>query len=217
MVNDIFPFFYLYGYWIVFFGVMLDNVGLPIPGEIFVVMAGAFAGTGKMDFVTAALAAITGSVIGDNLSYYVGRWGGKRLIDIYCNYTLCTSRCSERVEVFYARFGVITIPVARFIMGVRTLAAPMAGAVRIAHVKFLILDAIGATAWTIIFLFTGVIFKNGLLDLMLLFEKIRYGFIVGLLFIIAAFVIFKLLRRRLLGRPDLQRLIQRFRRRSSRI
>lgn len=139
MGNDIISFFHLYGYWIIFFGVMLDNAGLPVPGEIFIVMAGALAGTGKMDFMAASFTAIAGAVIGDSMSYYVGRRGGKRLIDLYCNYSICTSRCSEKVELFYAKFGAITIPVARFIPGVRALSAPAAGVARISYIKFLTL------------------------------------------------------------------------------
>lgn len=209
--NDLFAFFSYYSYWIVFFGVMLDNAGFPVPGEIFLLMAGAVIGTAEMDFIKAALVAITGAVMGGSASYYIGKWGGKRLIDLYCDYTLCTRKCSSRTETFYNRFGNFTIPVARFIMGVRVLSAPLAGAAKIAYSKFLILDAVGATVWTISFLFVGLVFADEILNVIALFEKIRHGFALIILSIITAFILFKLYRRRLLGAPDLRRTIQRLR------
>lgn len=211
MDNDILNLLYLYGYWIIFFGVMLDNVGIPIPGEIFLLTAGALTGNGALGFKMSAVVAVTGAVMGGSFSYYIGRWSGMRLINLYCRYTLCTSDCSKKSESFYTRFGVIAIPMARFIMGVRTLAAPLAGAVGITYIKFLILDTIGASIWAVTFLFIGFIFRNSIMGMMPLFDKAREGFIIGILFVLIAFVSFKFIRRRLIGSPNLLKIIQRLR------
>lgn len=100
---------------------------------------------------------------------------------------------------------------ARFVIGVRVLSAPLTGALRVGYLKFLALDLAGAVLWAAIFLFIGFIFKETILDLMPVFERIRYGFIVLVLSTIAAVVVFKLIRRRIRGKPDLNGTIQRLR------
>lgn len=208
--NDIISLFYSYGYLIIFFGVMLDNVGLPIPGELFLLLAGALAATG-MDMAQSLLAAVAGAIIGDSLAYLIGRWGGRKLIDTYVNCTLCTCTCAARAESFFKRFGYVTIPMARFVVGVRILSAPLTGALRVGYMKFLALDLAGAVLWAAIFLFIGFIFKETILDLMPVLERIRYGFIALVLAAIAAVVVFKIVRRRIRGKPDLNGTIQRLR------
>lgn len=205
--SEILALFSIYSYWILFFGVMLENAGLPIPGEILLLLAGALTGAGKMAFHAAAASTIAGALIGDSIAYYIGRKGGKKLLELYCGYTISTCSCTDRAENFFARFGVFTIPLARFIVGVRLFSAPFAGAVRIAYVKFLILDAIGAALWANAFLALGVVFKDGILDILPVFEKFRYG--LGVVFLAAAFVFvgFKLFRRMAVGGPDTGKVI----------
>lgn len=208
MSEHILNLFSLYSYWIIFFGMLLDNAGLPIPGELFLLLAGAFAGAGGMDLTTSILVAIAGTTTGDSLAYLIGRLGGRRLIDLYINCTLCTCNCTDRAEAFFKRFGHITIPMARFIVGVRTLSSPIAGALRIGFIRFLTLDIIGAAVWSLTFVLLGFIFRDSILDLIPLFDGIKYGFILFVLFLIAVFIIYKLIRRRVIGRPDLHKIIQ---------
>jgi len=208
MSDQILNLFSLYSYWIIFFGILLDNAGLPIPGELFLLLAGALAGNGGMDLTTSIIVAVAGAVSGDSLAYLVGRLGGRRLIDLYINCTLCTCNCADRAEAFFKRFGYITIPMARFVVGVRVLSSPIAGALRIGYVKFLMLEIIGATAWTVIFVFLGFIFRDSILDLIPLLERVKNGLIIFFLFLIAIFITIKLIRRRIIGRPDFHKLIQ---------
>lgn len=207
---DILSLFHSYGFLIIFFGIMLDNAGLPIPGELFLLLAGSLAASG-MDLAPSLIAAVAGAVIGDSLAYLIGRWGGRKLIDTYINCTLCTCNCADRAESFFKRFGYVTIPMARFVFGVRILSAPLTGALRVGYTKFLALDLVGAALWAATFLLLGFIFKKAILDLIPVFEKIRYGLVVFVLSAIAAIVVFKLIRRRILGKPDLNGTIQRLR------
>jgi len=206
--GDILSLFNSYGYLIIFFGVMLDNAGLPVPGELFLLLAGALAATG-MDLAPSLLVAVAGAVIGDSLAYLIGRWGGRRLIDTYINCTLCTCNYTDRAESFFKRFGHITIPMARFVFGVRTLSAPLTGALRFGYMRFLALDLVGAALWAAAFLLLGFTFKEGILDLLPVFERIRNGLVVLVLSTIAAIVVFKLIRRRIIGRPDFNGTVKR--------
>ena len=211
MSDQILNLFSLYSYWIIFFGILLDNAGLPVPGELFLLLAGALAGSGAMDLTTSILVAIAGAVTGDSLAYLVGRLGGRRLIDRYINCTLCTCNCADRAESFFKRFGYITIPVARFVVGVRVLSSPVAGALRIRYLKFLMLNIVGATAWAGIFILIGFIFRDNILDLIPFMERVENGFIIFFLFLIAVYIIIKLIRRRIIGKADFKRLIERLR------
>lgn len=208
MSDHIINLFSLYSYWIIFFGLLLDNAGLPIPGELFLLLSGAFAGAGEMDLTTSILVAMAGAVTGDNLAYFMGRLGGRRLIDLYINCTFCTCNCADRAETFFKRFGYIAIPMAKFVVGVRTLSSPIAGALRFGYVRFLTLDIIGAAAWTVIFIFLGYIFRDSILDLIPLLERVKNGFTIFFLFLLAIFIAIKLIRRRVIGRPDFHKLIQ---------
>lgn len=161
-----------------------------------------------MDLSTSILVAIAGAVTGDSLAYFTGRLGGRRLIDLYINCTLCTCNCADRAASFFKRFGHITIPIAKFVVGVRVLSSPIAGALRIGYARFLILDMAGAAAWAATFILLGFIFRDSILDLIPLFDGIKYGFILFLLFLIAVFIIYKFVRRRIIGRPDIHGIIQ---------
>lgn len=211
MSDHILNLFSLYSYWIIFFGMLLDNAGLPVPGELFLLLAGALAGNGGMDLTASILTAIAGAVTGDSLAYLVGRLGGRRLIDMYINCTLCTCNCADRAETFFKRFGHITIPIARFVVGVRTLSSPMAGALRIGYMRFLALDAIGAVAWSATFVFSGFFFRDNILDLLPLLESVKNGVIIFFAFVIAAFIAVKLVRRRVIGKPDFYKIIRKLR------
>ncbi|MBI5238338.1 MAG: DedA family protein [Deltaproteobacteria bacterium] len=205
--NEILSLFSIYSYWIVFFGVMLDNAGLPIPGELFLLLAGALTGIGKMDFTTSVLVAVTGAVIGDSFAYYIGRWGGKRLINLYLNCSLCTCDCTNKLESLFKKFGNISIPLARFVMGVRVVSSPVAGALRMAYLKFLLLDLLGAAIWSLVYLAAGFILKSGILDLLPVIEKIRHRVFLVFFLLIFVYMIFKLYRRARLGKPDLRSII----------
>jgi len=209
--SEILALFSIYNYWILFFGIMLENAGLPIPGELLLLLAGALTGAGKMAFSAAAASTIAGALIGDSLAYYIGRKGGKKLLELYCGYTISTCSCTDRAENFFARFGILTIPLARFIVGVRLFSAPFAGAVRIAYTRFIVLDAIGAALWANTFLALGLVFKNGILDFLPVFEKFRYGLGVVFLAAVAVFVGFKLFRRLAVGRPDAGKVLRKLR------
>lgn len=94
-------FFALYGYWVVFFGVLLENIGLPIPGETVLLFAGFLAYQGKLHILPAILTAIGAATIGAALGYLLGFYGALRLSGESCRVfpalpsgTIRLARCS---------------------------------------------------------------------------------------------------------------------------
>lgn len=196
MTETLFALFKAYGHWLVLAGVFLDVSGLvPIPGEIYLLMAGALARTGDLDLLLVVLLGTFGAFLGDHATFYLGRRGGKRLIDLYCKYTLCSARCSLNTERFFGRFGGLTLIFGRFLLGVRTLACPLAGASGMRYRRFAGSDLMGALLWAGSFASVGFLFSRQLRELVRWVEGIAHGFVPLLLLVMAFFIGYRYYRR----------------------
>ncbi|MCA1728871.1 MAG: DedA family protein, partial [Actinobacteria bacterium] len=94
-----------YGYLVVFFGVMVESAGVPIPGETIVVASGILVQQGRLDLGDAILFSILGAVVGDQIGYWVGREGGRPFVLKWGRYVLITPERLARAEDFFARNG----------------------------------------------------------------------------------------------------------------
>jgi membrane protein DedA with SNARE-associated domain len=153
--------FQAHGYWIVFFGVMLENAGLPVPGETILLAAGFFASQGT--FALAAVIGIgtLGAITGDNGSYWVGRELGREFLLRYGKYFLLTQKRFNRIEVFFQEHGDKTVLVARFLSGFRVFTALFAGATHMRWRRFLLFNVLGAILWATTIALLGYFFgKN---------------------------------------------------------
>jgi len=112
-------YFSLYGYWVVFFGVMLENAGLPIPGETILLAAGFRAYQGHFHIPTVMVVAAVGAMIGDNAGYLIGRKLGRGALERYGRKVGLKPQLLARFDRFFARNGNRTIFFARFITGLR--------------------------------------------------------------------------------------------------
>ena len=87
----------LYGYWAVFVGIAIENMGIPLPGETIVIVGGFLAGSGELNYWLVLSSAIGGAVVGDNFGYWVGRVGGwALLVNIGRIFRLQAARTGER-------------------------------------------------------------------------------------------------------------------------
>lgn len=144
-----------YGYWIVFFGILLDNAGLPLPGELLLLTFGALARTGHVDPGLGILVAWMAAMSGDHVGYWLGRLGGDRLLHTYCRLTLGSGKCFQKAVAFYQVRGRLAVVFGRFVMGVRALLFPLAGSARLPYAQFLLFDGVGALAWAGLFILAG--------------------------------------------------------------
>src|SRR3954470_9116129 len=87
-----------YGYLLVFLGVMLESVGIPLPGEIILIAAGVMVQQGHLDLGDAIVFGILGAVIGGQLGYWVGREGGRPFVLRWGHYALLTPERLARAE-----------------------------------------------------------------------------------------------------------------------
>ena len=154
-----------YGYWAVFFGVMLENAGLPVPGETILLVGGYFAASRPDQFnvIRVMLTAAIGAVIGDNIGFAIGHHFGRGFLLRVGRYFFLTPKRFENIENYFESHGNKTILVARFITGLRVFAALLAGASRKMPWRvFLIYNVAGAILWAIVITSLGYLFGASL-------------------------------------------------------
>ncbi len=136
-----------YGYLVVFFGVMLESAGVPLPGETILIAAGVLVHRGVLHFGEALFFGILGAVAGDQIGYWVGRFGGRLFVLRWGKYVFITPERLGRAERFFARHGGKAVFLARFITGLRVFGALVAGMSRMPWGKFALYNILGGTAW----------------------------------------------------------------------
>jgi len=136
-----------YGYAAVFFGVFLENTGVPIPGETMVLAGGALAHYGHLSLGVVIVITTVAAILGDNLGFYIGRHGGRRLVERYGGRVGVTRGRIAEFDRFFERHGAKTVFVARFITGLRVFCAVLAGGSGMAWPTFLMFNATGAAVW----------------------------------------------------------------------
>jgi membrane protein DedA with SNARE-associated domain len=183
-----------YGYPTVFFGVMLENAGLPIPGETILLIAGYFAGIGQFNLPLVMMIAATGAVIGDNIGFAIGHHYGRSFLLRVGKFVFLTPARLVHLENYFAKHGNKTILVARFITGLRVFAALLAGASNMRWRVFLIYNIAGALLWSVVITTLGYVFGQ---SLPLLIKWVgRSGTILLIVGVIVAVVVWRIYRRR---------------------
>jgi membrane protein DedA with SNARE-associated domain len=136
-----------YGYLVVFFGVMLESVGVPLPGETILIAAGALVHRGVLDFGDTLFLGIFGAVVGDQIGYWIGRFGGRPFLLRWGRYAFITPERLGHAEGFFAQHGGRAVFLARFITGLRVFGALVAGTSRMPWGKFVLYNVLGGTVW----------------------------------------------------------------------
>ncbi len=164
MANSIYQllsdFFARYGYWVVFFGVMLENIGLPIPGETVLLFAGFLAFQGKIHVLPAILTAIAGATIGASLGYLLGRYGGPSVVNQFLKRFPRVANRYDDAQKKFLKYGQWAVFAARFITGLRVFAGILAGALRMPFSIFLLFSFAGAACWALVIGYIGFLFGS---------------------------------------------------------
>jgi membrane protein DedA with SNARE-associated domain len=125
----------------------IESACIPLPSEVTIPFSGYLVSRGEMTLWGVALAGAVGCVLGSIVAYYVGAWGGRRLVERYGRYLLVSHRDLDLADRWFARHGDITILVGRLLPVVRTFIAFPAGVARMAMAKFLVYTFIGSFIW----------------------------------------------------------------------
>jgi membrane protein DedA with SNARE-associated domain len=171
-------FFGRYGLWVIFFGVMLENAGLPVPGETVLLFAGFLAFRGEVHLWRAMITGIVAASIGDSLGYCLGRYGGERFVRSVRRFRIL-SRQFDRAQAQFQNYGHWAVFVGRFITGLRIFAGPLAGMFRMPYPRFLFFNFSGATIWGITIVSVGFLFGGSWDSLIDFIEKFHRITLIG--------------------------------------
>ncbi len=138
-----------YGYGVVFVGVLLENTGIPIPGETMLLAGAALAHGGRLSLRWVVVTAIAGAILGDNFGFLIGRHGGRALAARHGPRIGLTAGRLHQFDRFFDRYGAAAIFFARFVTGLRVFGALIAGASGFAWRSFLVYNACGAIVWSL--------------------------------------------------------------------
>jgi membrane protein DedA with SNARE-associated domain len=136
-----------YGYLVVFFGVMLEGTGVPIPGETVLIAAGVLVHRGVLHFGDTLFFGILGAVVGNQVGYWVGRFGGRAFVLRWGRYAFITPERLGHAEAFFARHGGSAVFLSRFVVGLRVFGALVAGTSRMPWGKFALYNVLGGMVW----------------------------------------------------------------------
>ena len=151
-----------HGYLTIFFGLLLEYLGLPIPGELILLFFGALVYLGKLELWVAVSVGLAAVLLGNHFWFFAGRRGGRRWLHLLCRATLGSSQCISRTEHFFQRYGPASLIFAKFVPGFRTFAVPLAGMAGIAYPRFLLFETVGSLFWLLGTLSLGMLMATQL-------------------------------------------------------
>ncbi|MGA2419304.1 MAG: VTT domain-containing protein [Candidatus Acidiferrum sp.] len=149
-----------HGYLVICVVVFAEAIGVPVPGAVALVAGGAAAASGVLHPAAVVLFAVAGMLAADSLLYVLGRVTGWALLKFLCRVSIDPETCVlHSAESFYKR-GRTTLLIAKFIPGVSTMAAPLAGSMKMPFPQFLGLDFLGACIYALSYGAVGFIFRD---------------------------------------------------------
>jgi membrane protein DedA with SNARE-associated domain len=141
-----------YGLWVLFFVVMGESMGVPMPGETVLVSAALYAGaTHGLNLLHVIAVASAGAIIGDNIGYFIGHTIGLKLLTKYGRYIRLDEGRLKVGQYLFLKHGGKIVFFGRFVAFLRAFAAVLAGANRMNWPHFLLMNAAGGICWATLF------------------------------------------------------------------
>jgi membrane protein DedA with SNARE-associated domain len=185
-----------HGYALTFSLLLAEALGLPFPAAIALVAAGAAVAAHALWGPYVLLAAITALLLGDTVQFWLGRYMGWALLGFLCRVSINPETCILRsAESFYKR-GKATLLFAKFVPGINTMAAPLAGSMKMRFWQFLRLDSAGALAYSVSYLLVGYLSRDFLATILRGFHAAGEAMEVVVVGALVAYAIYRIIRYR---------------------
>ncbi|HTG01311.1 MAG TPA: VTT domain-containing protein [Nitrospirota bacterium] len=146
-MHNLIPFLIRHGYMLLFFWVLAETIGLPIPSVPLLIAVGALAGLGKMNLFFCIGLGVCAALSSDLFWYFMGRGHGGQLLSLLCRISLEPDSCVRHTENIFSRYGARSLLVAKFVPGLSAVSTPLAGMIRMPMPHFLLFDCMGAIFW----------------------------------------------------------------------
>ena len=161
-MSTIVQFVVKHGYYILFAAMFAHQIGLPIPGPLFLLAAGALAATRKLALIPALGLTVIACVMADWMWYEAGRRRGIKVLHFIHRLSRDPEFHDRRAQQVFARYGLQLLLVAKFVPGLDAVSPPLAGISRTSRLRFLAFDAAGASAYACAYALLGYVFRHNL-------------------------------------------------------
>ena len=189
-------FFVGHAYAILFLWVLVEQFGLPVPSIPLLLTAGTLSATHRVSFTTALIAVVAACLISDSSWYTLGRRYGSRVIRLLCKLSLESSTCVAKTEGYFTRRGAETLLFAKFVPGLSTVAAPIAGQTGMPYSRFVLYDLSGTLLWSLSFLFLGRFFGDIAKRSQAFFALLSHFAVLVFVVMVAGFFIWRVVKQR---------------------
>src|SRR5216684_4494316 len=153
-------FFVHYAYLIIFLWVLVEQMGIPIPSVPVLLTAGTLSATHRVSWIAITLAMLFSCLVADTIWFALGRRYGNSVLKLLCRFSFEASTCVSKTEGYFTRRGAVTLLFAKFVPGLSTVAAPIAGQTGMSIPRFLAWDLAGSLIWGEAFILAGRFFGD---------------------------------------------------------
>jgi membrane protein DedA with SNARE-associated domain len=180
-------FFDQYGYWTIAIALLLENAGIPVPGETVLLFASFLAYSEQsLRLPYIILIGIVACTVGDNIGYAIGKRGGRPLLERYQRFFRIRPGTIAKGERLFGKYGSVTILFARFIFGLRIIAGPLAGVLQMPWRQFAVFNFLGAMIWVTAISCVGYFVGTEWSQLLRVMKHINTGFLIVAAIVAAA-------------------------------
>jgi membrane protein DedA with SNARE-associated domain len=161
-MNETAAFVIKHGYAVLFLWILAEQGALPVPSIPLLLVCGALAKSGDLKEMSIVVLGVLACLIADSIWFQVGRSRGAKILGFLCGMALEPDSCVRRTEGGFSRYGIRFLLVSKFVPGINSLAAPLAGSAGVSWLHFLFFDTLGAALWICSWTYVGYLFSNQL-------------------------------------------------------
>jgi len=188
--------FLRHAYAVLFGWVLVEQAGVPIPSVPLMLAAGTMSAAHKIHIALVLPVVLGACLIADTAWWWMGRRFGSRVLDLLCRLSLDASTCVNRAQGSIARRGGVTLLFAKFVPGVSTIAAPIAGQAGMSFQEFATYDMAGTLVWAAAWLFAGRFFGDVATRSSQFFATLAHFAVAVVLLMIIGIIIYRYVKRR---------------------
>lgn len=189
-------FFVGHAYAVLFLWVLVEQLGVPVPSIPVLLTAGTLSATHRIAAAPALAAVVVACLVSDSTWYLLGRQFGARVIRLLCKLSFEAATCVARTETYFSRRGPVTLLFAKFVPGLSTVAAPIAGQTGMPYVRFVIYDLSGSLLWSLSFVLAGRFFGDIAKRSQVLFEFLSHFAVAVFVLMVIGFFLYRVTKQR---------------------
>jgi membrane protein DedA with SNARE-associated domain/rhodanese-related sulfurtransferase len=196
-----------HGQLVIFLVVFLEQAGLPLPALPFLLSAGALSAMGKFNPFLGIGVTVLACIVANTLWFYLGRYRGSQVLGFLCRLSLEPDSCVRRTQNVFTRYGLRGLLISKFVPGLNTVSAPLAGMAGVRFSRFLFVDTVGSLLYGACFIVLGHFFSNQIEQIVAAITHIggsALSLMVGLITLYVAYKYWQ--RRRLLNELNTTRI-----------